>query len=149
GGTFNGGVPATFAGNISGTGTATFSGFDANQTISAATTYTGQTRIADGTLVIGGSGSIANSPVVNVSGTLLLNGSGNEIGDTANLVLNGTGVQFAVSSHTETIGTLTTAAGQSTVTSTVSNGGANKLAATALARTNRGGIFFRAANIGT
>ncbi|WP_175743390.1 autotransporter outer membrane beta-barrel domain-containing protein, partial [Burkholderia ambifaria] len=101
--TLNGSVASTFGGTIGGSGAVTVAG-TGTQTLTGANTYTGGTTINGGsTLALGSGGSLASTGAVNLAGT---------------------GATFDVSgaAGTQTIGTLSGAAG-----STV-NLGANALA---------------------
>ncbi|WP_024850362.1 autotransporter family protein [Hydrogenovibrio kuenenii] len=100
----DGGAFASDIGNLAKTGTGTF-------TLTGANTYTGTTTVTEGTLNV--TGSIASTTVnVDTGGKLQVGGS--SIADAAALTLNGTG-QLQITSS-ETIGSLASASGTSTVT---------------------------------
>jgi autotransporter-associated beta strand protein len=88
----NGAGNSSFAGAIAGSGHLTKTG-GGNFTLTGANPYTGSTNVVGGVLALAGTGSIANSPVVTVSGGTL-NGTGVTGGASFD---SGTG-QFALAS---------------------------------------------------
>ena len=107
-----GGPFANFSLNKTGLGTQVLSGTD---------NFTGPTSVTDGTLEIAGSGSLANTSSVNITGGTLLLGGGS-----SDRINNGAGIGLATNSAvipamtlsgsvTETVGSLTVNSGGTTV----------------------------------
>ncbi|MGD0412911.1 MAG: chitobiase/beta-hexosaminidase C-terminal domain-containing protein [Verrucomicrobiota bacterium] len=65
---FNSTTAQVLSGTISGTGAVEVTAAGAALTLNAAETYSGNTVISAGTLLLGAAGSIANSPVISVAG---------------------------------------------------------------------------------
>ncbi|MDA7086656.1 autotransporter domain-containing protein [Pseudomonas sp. SA3-5] len=98
------------SGVVSGTGGLIKSG-TGQLTLSGANTYVGQTAVTAGTLDV--TGSIASTSVV-VEDSASLTADGASLSDAASVTLNGTG-SLTVNSATETIGSLSAAAGSTVV----------------------------------
>lgn len=101
----------TLSGSVSGSGGLTQSG-SGEMTLngSAANTFSGETTISDGTLLLQkapGTDAIASS-TVNLNGGTLLLGADNQIGDAVNLIL--AGGSFETDGNDETLGSLTLSA---------------------------------------
>jgi fibronectin-binding autotransporter adhesin len=158
GGTIYTNTAATLNGVISGSGSFNNAGFAAvSLTLTGINTYTGATINAQNvsSMILSGTGSIAQSSSYDLMGSLALTNTGTNVtdrlSDTAAMTLRGlnfvdTGNAAATSS--ETIGAVTLASSLNTFLVTPGAGAGNSVTMASLTRTNNSTVGFRGTGLG-
>ena len=123
-------------------------------TLNGVNTYTGNTIVRGGTLVVGGvSGAIASSPVIDVGGIFVVSNdlaaNNNRLNANVSLLSRGSRLAFgqnATSNVTHTLPTLTLGSGRTELITTGTVGTVNTVAIGTIDRQNRATLFLRGNN---